>query len=185
MSHHNPRPDQNDEWAIPAPPPLRSVATGATASIRPTVLHQHRGVGYAFPVSIITVDEAHFHALKTKGVIDMCSVPDRITLIIAVQDCNMDVVAKVLRDYAAAMEERACIATPEFMAPFLFRAMDLAEAPMGILLNTGSYLKNNYREQSRSACETIMAQLDEIREAHSHQFRIYPPCAVTVPATSA
>lgn len=168
---------QQDEWAIPqanTPDTGLHVRVTAPPGLRPRIFHQYGGETFAIPFAMYAVADDRFTRYSRNEVVKALTYPDRITLIIAADDDKVDAVGQVLDQWGLAMLNNACMSTIPAAAEYIFRANELADSQIGMLLNMGGYLKRHLRPLARSACEAIFQQVDAVRRRERADLHLFP-----------
>ena len=112
--------NHNDEWAIPA----QDIQTGdgteeelnleqitRTTTRRPMLVHQHEGTECLIPIALYTIpttvhEGTEFHsAAPTAELLSMTTRPERITIVITVEDNKIDVCQTMMERYADSVED--------------------------------------------------------------------------------
>lgn len=167
-----------DEWAIPQPtqPTVQfDVRRAAIPGARPRLFHEHQGQKYAFPVAIITVPDEDLKRCSTQDVTRAATCHDRITVILSVDDGNVELVMGILEEWARRTEDNACMTTVANTAEYLHRAVSLADSEAGaMMVNIGETLKLTARQPARSACEALFQAVDRLRNQNTHALHLFP-----------
>ena len=153
--------DTHDEWTIPQAAQPQTVTR--QASRRPMLFHDHNGEKYVFPFSVFAVTDSALAHLSQEELNEITVTPERISLIIGADDDKLDLVQRILNEYADRVEDNACITTIPMAAPYFERAVAIADSQFGMRLTIGAHLRLVAKPAAKDAAETLFQAIANLR----------------------